>query len=98
MKPVGSIQLKVKKITYQNQQGKTGGEGQPKQVPAQPPSPGESYPQPGGMGGTGGGGQPPRKPNRDKNLPPDKIDDEEDQEEEDQIAQKLCLTPPLVRG
>ena len=35
------------------------------------------------MGGTGGGGQPPRKPNRDKILPPDKIDDEEDQEEED---------------
>ena len=35
------------------------------------------------MGGTGGGGQPPRKPNRGKNLPSDKIDDEEDQEEED---------------
>ena len=37
----------------------------------------------GGMGGTGGGEQPPQKPNRDKNLPPDKVDDEEDQEEED---------------
>ena len=35
------------------------------------------------MGGTGGGGQPPRKPNRDKVLPSDKFDDEEDQEEED---------------
>ena len=35
------------------------------------------------MGGTGGGGQPPQKPNRDRKLPPDKIDDEEDQEEED---------------
>ena len=69
--------------TYQNQQGKTGSEGQAKQVPDQPPSPGESYPHSGGMGGTGGGGQPPRKPNRDKVLPPDKIDDEEDQEEED---------------
>ena len=68
---------------YQTQQGKTGSEGQSKQVPDQPPSPGESYLQPGGMGGTGGGGQPPRKPNRDKNLPPDKIGDEENQEEED---------------
>ena len=38
---------------------------------------------PGGVGGTGGGGQPPWKPNRDKNLPPDKVDDEKDQEEED---------------
>ena len=74
---------KGQESTYQNQQGKTGSEGHPKQVPAQPPSPGESYPQPGGMGGTGGGGQPPRKPNRGRNLPPDKIDDEEDQEEED---------------
>ena len=74
---------KGQESTYQNQQGKTGSEGQPKQVPAQPPSPGESYPQPGGMGGTGGGGQPPQKPNRDKVLPSDKIDDEEDQEEED---------------
>ena len=74
---------KGQESTYQNQQEKTGSEGQPKQAPAQPPSPGESYPQSGGMGGTGGGGQPPRKPNRDKALPPDKIDDEEDQEEED---------------
>ena len=69
--------------TYQTQQGKTGSEGQSKQVPDQPPSPGGSHTHPGGMGGTGGGGQPPQKPNRDKNLPPDKIDDEEDQEEED---------------
>ena len=74
---------KGQESTYQNQQEKTGSEGHPKQVPAQPPSPGESYPQPGGMGGTGGGGQPPRKPNRDKVLPSDKFDDEEDQEEED---------------
>ena len=74
---------KGQESTYQNQQEKTGSEGQPKQVPAQPPSPGESYPQPGGMGGTGGGGQPPQKPNRDKVLPSDKFDDEEDQEEED---------------
>ena len=36
------------------------------------------------MGGTGGGGQPPRKPNGDKSLPPDKIEQEEkEQEEED---------------
>ena len=35
---------KGQESTYQNQQGKTGREGQPKQVPAQPPSPGESYP------------------------------------------------------
>ena len=69
--------------TYQTQQGKTSSEGPSKQVPDQSPSPGESHPQPGGMGGTGGGGQPPQKPNRDKILPPDKIDDEEDQEEAD---------------
>ena len=69
--------------TYQTQQGKTDNEGQFKQVPDQPPSPGGSHIHPGGMGGTGGGGQPPQKPNGDKNLPPDKIDDEEDQEEED---------------
>ena len=64
-------------------QGKTDNEGQSKQVPTQPPSPGGSHTHPGGMGGTGGGGQPPQKPNGDKNLPPDKTDDEEDQEEED---------------
>ena len=69
--------------TYQNQQGKTGSEGQAKQVPDQPPPPGETYPHSGEMGGTGGGGQPPWKPNRDKILPPDKIEDEEDQEKED---------------
>ena len=69
--------------TYQTQPGGTGKEGQFKQVPTQPPSPGASHTYPGGMGGTGGGGQPPRKPNRGRNLPPDKIDDEEDQEEED---------------
>ena len=69
--------------TYQTQQGKTDSEGQFKQVPTQPPPPGGPHTCPGGMGGTGGGGQPPRKPNRGKNLPPDKIDDEEDQEEED---------------
>ena len=69
--------------TYQTQQGGTDKEGQFKQVPTQPPSPGASHTYPGGMGGTGGGGQPPRKPNRGRNLPPDKIDDEEDQEEED---------------
>ena len=69
--------------TYQTQQGKTDSEGQSKQVPTQPPPPGGPHTRPGGMGGTGGGGQPPRKPNRGKNLPPDKIDDEEDQEEED---------------
>ena len=69
--------------TYQTQQGGTNKEGQFKQVPTQPPSPGVSHTYPGGVGGTGGGGQPPRKPNRDRNLPPDKIDDEEDQEEED---------------
>ena len=56
---------------------------EPKQVPDQLPSPGGPHIHSGGMGGTGGGGQPPRKPNRDKNLPPDKIDDEENQEEED---------------
>ena len=33
------------------------------------------------MGGTGGGGQPPKKPNRDKNLPPDKIEQEEEEQE-----------------
>ena len=69
--------------TYQTQQGKTDKEGQSKQVPTQPPSPGGSHTHPGGMGGTGGGGQPPRKPNGNKNLPPDKTDDEEDQEEKD---------------
>ena len=74
---------KGQESTYQNQQEKTGSEGQLKQVPAQSPSPRESYPQLGGMGGTGGGGQPPRKPNRDKVLPSDKLDDKEDQEEED---------------
>ena len=60
-----------------------GSEGQSKQVSDQPPSPGESHPQSGEMGGTGGGGQPPQKPNKDRILPPDKVDDEEDQEEED---------------
>ena len=69
--------------TYQTQQGGTGKGGQFKQVPTQPPSPGVSHTYPGGVGGTGGGGQPPRKPNRGRNLPPDKVDDEEDQEEED---------------
>ena len=69
--------------TYQTQQGKADNEGRTKQVPDQLPSPGGPHIHPGGMGGTGGGGQPPRKPNRDKNLPPDKIDDEENQEEED---------------
>ena len=69
--------------TYQTQQGGTNKERQFKQVPTQPPSPGASHTYPGGVGGTGGGGQPPCQPNRDRNLPPDKIDDEEDQEEED---------------
>ena len=50
---------KGQESTYQTQQGKTGSEGQAKQVPDQPPSPGESHPQPGGVGGTGEGGQPP---------------------------------------
>ena len=74
---------KGQESTYQTRQGKMGSEGQSKQVPDQQPSPEESHPQPGEMGGTGGGGQPPRKPNRGKILPPDKIDDGEDQEEED---------------
>ena len=69
--------------TYQIQQGKTSSEGQPKQVPDQLPSPGGPHIHSGGKGGTGGGGQPPQKPTRDKNLPSDKIDDEENQEEED---------------
>ena len=69
--------------TYQTQQGGTDKEGQSKHVSTQPPYPGVTHTYPGGVGGTGGGGQPPRKPNRGRNLPPDKIDDEEDQEEED---------------
>ena len=46
---------KGQESTYQTRQGKAGSEGQSKQVPDQPPSPGESHPPPGGMGGTGGG-------------------------------------------
>ena len=46
---------------YQTQQGKVNNEGQFKQVPDQPPSPGGPHIHSGGMGGTGGGGQPPRK-------------------------------------
>ena len=45
--------------------------------------PGGSHTHPGGTGGTGGGGQPPQKPNGDKNLPPDKIDQEEEEQEEE---------------
>ena len=66
--------------TYQTQQGKTNNGGQSNQVLEQvvPPGGPRTHPR-----GTGGGGQPPRKPNGDKNLPPDKIDDEEDRKEED---------------
>ena len=46
--------------------------------------PGGPHSHPGGTGGTGGGGQTPWKPNGDKNLSPDKTDQEaEEQEEED---------------
>ena len=59
----------------------TGGQSKPsRQVPEQAVPPWGPQPHP---GETGGGGQPPRKPNGDKNLHPDKIDDEENQEEED---------------
>ena len=70
--------------TYRTQQGRTDDGGQSKQIPKQPTLTGGSHTHPGGTGGTGGGGQPPRKPNGDKNTPPDKIDhEEEEQEEED---------------
>ena len=51
MKQVSNIQLKVKKIPIETQQGKTGNGGQSKQVPEQATPPGGPYPHPGGTGG-----------------------------------------------
>ena len=79
--------------TYQTQQGKTDNKGQSKQVPEQAVPPVGPQPH---LGGTGGGGQPPQKPNRDKNLPPDKIEyEEEEQEEEDSDRTETVCSPKV---
>ena len=70
--------------TYRTQQGKINNGGQSNRASRQTTSSGGPHSHSGGVGGTGGRGQPPRKPNKDKNLPPDKIEQEgEEQEEED---------------
>ena len=89
---------KGQESTYQTQQGKTGSEGQAKQVPDQPPSPGESHPQPGGMGGTGGGDNLLKNQIETKFCLQIKLMMKKTKRKRIQIAQKLCLTPPLVRG
>ena len=78
--------------TYRTQQGRTDNGGQSKQVPKQATSSGGPPPHSGGMGGTGGGEQPPRKPNGDKNLPPDKIDQEEEEQEKEDSDRTITVS------
>ena len=84
------IKAKGQEDTYRTQQGRTDNGGQSKQVPKQATSPGGPHPHPGGMGGTGG--EPPRKPNGDKNLPPDKIDQEEEEQEEEDSDHTITVS------
>ena len=77
--------------TYRTQQGRTDNGEQSKQVPKQMTSSGGPHPHPGGTGGTGGGEQPPQKPNGDKNLPPDKIDQEEEEQEEEDSDRTITV-------
>ena len=83
MKLASNIQLKVKKISTKPNKGKLAVRDNLNKSQINHPLLGNYIHNQEEWEELEEGGQPPRKPNRDKNLPPDKVDDEEDQEEED---------------
>ena len=89
MKRVSKIRPKVKKILIEPNKGELITGDNPSKSQNKRFHLGGPQPHP---GGTGGVGQPPRKPNGDKNLPPDKIDQEEEEQEEEDSDRTITVS------